>query len=152
VRGSVTRIGLVAGGVVCTVVFGYIAVRDVDPAAVRDAFRQSDPWWIAPTLLVFAVSIFLRASRWQLLFEPGKRPPLGAVTNALLVSYLFNNVLPARAGEAARIVALHQSARTPRAETLATVVIERVFDVISQAVRRRRARGAPSLESAASSS
>jgi uncharacterized protein (TIRG00374 family) len=131
VRASATRAGLVVLGLVCTIAFGYIAVRDVDPDAVRDAFGQSNAWWLLPALVVFAVSIFLRAWRWQLLFEPGKRPPLGAVTRALLVSYLFNNVLPARAGEAARIVALRAAVETPRAETFATVIIERIFDVIS---------------------
>jgi uncharacterized protein (TIRG00374 family) len=131
VRRPSVRSALVAAGLASTLLFGYIAVRDVDPGAVGDALASSDPWWVLPAGAIFAASILLRAWRWQLLFAPGSRPPLGAVTRALLVGYLFNNVLPARAGEAARIVALREEADTPRAETLATVVIERVFDVVS---------------------
>jgi glycosyltransferase 2 family protein len=127
----VRRSALVLAGLAVTVFFGYLAVRHVDPASVRRAIADSDPWWLVPALAVFAVSIVLRAWRWQLLFAPDARPPFGAVTRALFVGYVFNNLLPARAGEAARIVALREEASTPRAETLATVVIERVFDVAS---------------------
>ena len=49
----------------------------------------------------------------------------------MLVGYLFNNIMPARAGEAARVVTLTQRAGTPAAEALGTVVVERVFDVLS---------------------
>ena len=36
-----------------------------------------------------------------------QRPPLREVTRALLVGYFFNNILPMRAGEAARVISLH---------------------------------------------
>ena len=49
--------------------------------------------------------------------------------SALLVGLLFNNILPARAGEAARIVVLHQREGTSRVEALGTVVVERALDV-----------------------
>ena len=73
----------------------------------------------------------MKAVRWRQLFAPEQRPPLGPVLRALLVGYLFNNILPVRAGEPARIVALNQAARTSRAETAATVVLERAYDVFS---------------------
>jgi len=47
------------------------------------------------------------------------------------MGYFFNNVLPARAGEAASVVALHRSCGTSRPELAATVVVERVFDVVT---------------------
>jgi uncharacterized protein (TIRG00374 family) len=80
---------------------------------------------------VFACGIWLRAVRWWALFAPAQRPPLRAVTYALIIGYFFNSILPARAGEAAGIIALHSRARTPRAETIGTVVVERLFDVLA---------------------
>jgi glycosyltransferase 2 family protein len=82
-------------------------------------------------VLVLSVGVGLRAGRWWLLFAAATRPPLPAVTRALLVGYLFNNILPARAGEIARIVVLHRETRTSRAEALATAVAERFYDVIA---------------------
>jgi glycosyltransferase 2 family protein len=96
-----------------------------------EAMGRSELAWLAPALVVFAASILLRALRWQMLFEPAHRPGTKAATRALLVGYLFNNLLPARAGEAARIFQVHRDAGVPRAEALATVVVERIFDVLS---------------------
>ncbi len=50
---------------------------------------------------------------------------------ATLIGYLFNNILPARAGEAARVVALTQRSDAPAAEVVGTVLVERVYDVLS---------------------
>jgi glycosyltransferase 2 family protein len=121
-------------GLAVTVAFAYLAVRGVHWGRARAALRSSDPWWLLPALAALVVAVGLRAVRWRYLFAPETRPPLGATTRALLVGYFFNNVLPARAGEAARVVALHRSTGASRPELAATVVVERVFDVISLVV------------------
>jgi uncharacterized protein (TIRG00374 family) len=53
---------------------------------------------------------------------------------SLGIGYLFNNLLPARAGEAARVVALRREAGVPAARGAATVAAERVFDLASLAI------------------
>jgi glycosyltransferase 2 family protein len=122
--------GLGLATVLVTVVFSYFALRDVRYAEVWRALKQSDLIWLLPAFAMLALAIFMRAVRWQTLFAPASRPPLGAVTSALLVGYLFNNILPARAGEAARVVALNQRTNSSRAEIVGTIVVERVFDVL----------------------
>ena len=58
-------------------------------------------------------------------------PPVDrVVTGAVLIGYFFNTILPARAGEAARVVVLKQRAGTPRFEAVGTVGAERVLDVL----------------------
>ncbi|HEX2015629.1 MAG TPA: lysylphosphatidylglycerol synthase transmembrane domain-containing protein [Solirubrobacteraceae bacterium] len=114
-----------------TIAFSYLALRDLNFDRVWHALRYSSYGWLIPALVVFAAATVARAVRWRALFAPERRPPLGAVTNAMLVGYLFNNIMPARAGEAARVVALTKRAGTPPAEALGTVVVERVFDVLS---------------------
>jgi uncharacterized protein (TIRG00374 family) len=125
------RVGLGAVGLAVTGLCIYLALRGVKLADAADALRASDLWWLVPTLPVFTLGIWLRGVRWWSLYAPGARPPLRAVTYALLVGYFFNNILPARAGEAARVIALHNRAKTPRAETIGTVVVERLFDVLA---------------------
>lgn len=122
---------LVAVGLAVTVACMYLAVRGVALDDALDALRDSDLRWLLPALPVFALAIVLRAVRWWSLFEAGARPPLRAVVYALMVGYFFNNILPARAGEAARVIALHRRAATPKAETVGTVVVERLFDVLA---------------------
>lgn len=114
-----------------TLVFAWLAVRDVDAADAWRAARNADVRWLPVALTVFAIAIWLRALRWRLLFPTASRPPQRLVTRALLVGYFFNTILPARAGEAARILALTRGARSSRAEAAATVVVERAFDVLT---------------------
>jgi uncharacterized protein (TIRG00374 family) len=126
-----SRIPLLAAGLLLSAFFTYLAVRDVDWDVFWEGLRTSDYWWLAPALLVLGVSVWVRAVRWALLFQPQSRPPVGATTRALIVGQFFNNILPARAGEAARIVMLHQETQTSRAEALGTTVAERIVDILA---------------------
>ena len=118
-------------GLLVSLVFAYFALRDVEFSRFWSSLASSDYWWLVPCLGALALTVFIKAVRWRLLFSPTTRPPLRAVTIALLIGHFFNNVLPARAGDAARVVALYQQARTSRAESAGTVVSERITDVLA---------------------
>jgi hypothetical protein len=122
---------LVALGFAITAAFAYLAVRNAHLDEVWSALRESNSWWLAPAFALLVLAVLLRAVRWWSLFAAPTRPPLREVGGALLVGYLFNNVLPLRAGEAARVVALKRRAGTSRAETAATVVVERAYDLVA---------------------
>jgi uncharacterized protein (TIRG00374 family) len=81
------------------------------------------------------LQIWVRGRRWWYLFPPGSNPP--GLTPAMMIGYMVNNVVPARAGEVARVyvVARRWSAADANAArlhpfwtTLATLVVERVLD------------------------
>jgi hypothetical protein len=52
------------------------------------------------------------------------------VLNAMMVGYFYNSILPARAGEAARVLVLKQRSSAPAVEIVGTVVLERLYDVV----------------------
>lgn len=118
-------------GLAVTVGCMYLALRGVEFDDAVQAFRDSDLVWFIPALPVFAAAIVLRGVRWWALYDAELRPPLRAVMYGLLVGYFFNNILPARAGEAARVIALNNRAKTPLGEIVGTVVVERVFDLLA---------------------
>lgn len=125
------RLLLNAVTVLVTVLCCYIALRDINLALAWRALRTSDCWWLLAALLAFGAGLQARAFRWRSLFARGRRPPVGAVTNAMMVGYLYNNVMPARAGEAARVVVLSQRSSTAPVEIVGTVVLERLYDVVA---------------------
>jgi uncharacterized protein (TIRG00374 family) len=129
--GRAARPLLLLAGLVVTVAGIVFAGRAPPPDAAADALAESNLWWLVPSFGIFVAGVGLRGLRWWALFEVRERPPLREVTRALLVGYFFNNILPMRAGEAARVITLHARTKTPRAETLGTVVAERVFDLLA---------------------
>jgi glycosyltransferase 2 family protein len=117
--------------VAVTVVFSYIALSGIDLSEVWRALRSSNYLWLIPALVAFGLGNAARGLRWRSLFAPGRRPPPGPVLNATMIGYFYNSILPARAGEAARVLVLNQRTSTPAVEIVGTVVIERLYDVIA---------------------
>ena len=119
-------VGLVSSGV-----FAYLAVRNVDFEQVWRALQECSYWTLVPALVLIALANVVRAWRWQLQFHEETRPRFGPALSALLIGSFFNNVLPARAGEAAQVLALRRSSQASVSETAATVLLGRAYDVLS---------------------
>jgi uncharacterized membrane protein YbhN (UPF0104 family) len=126
---SKRRAGVSVLALASTVFFGWLAIRGVHLDEIVDALREANLWWLIPSLVVLAVGVFLRAVRWRSLYGHDTRPPLGPVSAAMMVGVAVNNLVPFRAGEAARILALGRRAGTSRVESVVTVALERVLDV-----------------------
>jgi len=126
-----SRLLLNAATVVVTVAFSYFALSNIDFSLAWHALRTSNYWWLLAALAAFALGNVARAVRWRSLFAEGRKPSLAAVADAMMIGYLYNNIMPARAGEAARVLVLTQRSDTPAVETVGTVVLERLYDVLA---------------------
>jgi glycosyltransferase 2 family protein len=113
-----------------TALFAYVALSGVNLNEAWRALRTSDYWWLIPAVIALALGVVARALRWRSLFAPGRRPPRGATLNATVIGYFYNSILPARAGEAARVLVLNQRSASPVVEITGTVVVERVYDIV----------------------
>jgi uncharacterized protein (TIRG00374 family) len=129
-RDHIWRSVVLAAGVVVSITLVYLAVRDVNVEMFRRAIADSSPVWFVPALAALAVGTAVRVVRWRYLFDETSRPPARAATHALLAGELFNSILPLRGGEVARVLILHRDTRVSRAEAGATVVAERLLDVV----------------------
>src|SRR5919198_1532838 len=105
-RGRISRATLSWAGFGVSALFAYLAVRHVDFQNVWQGLRASNYWWLLPAFATLVAAILLKAVRWRYLFTRETRPATRPVVAALLIGYFFNSVLPARAGEAARVLAL----------------------------------------------
>lgn len=127
---TLRRALLWGGGAAISALFAWLALRGVHWGDAWRALHDCQWWWLLPSLAALAATIPVKALRWQYLFHARTRPPFGAAQSAVITGLFFNTILPARAGEAARIVAINRSAGTSRGEAAATIVLERVFDVL----------------------
>lgn len=73
----------------------------------------------------------VRAERWfELLRYNGAQPRRADAYALLAVGYAGNNILPARAGDALRVVLIGPRAKTDARTAIGTIVAERVLDVV----------------------
>ncbi len=80
---------------------------------------------------VLLLEFVLRAIRWRILLRPvhpGAR--VGALFSATVIGAAVNTLLPARAGEVARPLVAVRRTGAPLAATVATTVVERMFDLV----------------------
>jgi len=78
----------------------------------------------------YFVGVWLRAVRWQVLLNPVKQLSIARLFPVVAIGYMGNNVYPARAGEVLRSVLLKQKENIDISASLATIVVERLFDAI----------------------
>jgi uncharacterized protein (TIRG00374 family) len=106
-------------------------LRSQDPSALAAALAGVSPGWIVPAIAVYMGGIWLRAARWRLLMAPFADVSTARLFKVILTGLAVNNILPLRLGELVRTFLLKQSHGVPIASSLATVLIERVLDLLA---------------------
>jgi uncharacterized protein (TIRG00374 family) len=125
----VRRLVATIAGIAVSVVFGWLAVRGLDFHEVRGALGRARPGWILAAVAVSLIGVAMRSERWRALFPRESRPRAVPTFWASQVGLLANNVLPVRAGELVRVLSLCRESGLRRTAVLATVGVERVFDL-----------------------
>ena len=111
-------------------VFLWASFRNVEWSNLWQTFATASPWGLVGAAILVIFSCIPRAWRWLLLLEPvSNRIGLGAALKAVLIAYAGNNVFP-RAGEVARVISLSRDYPISASATLATVVVERLLDML----------------------
>src|SRR5215207_8623549 len=81
-------------------------------------------------IALYGVNTMVRAERWhRLLVDDGAHPLRADSYSLTVVGYAVNNVLPARAGDAVRVVLMAPRAGASKRTVLGTIVAERLLDV-----------------------
>lgn len=80
---------------------------------------------------VLTGSLLVRALRWQLLLLSVRRLALLDLFSYVMIGYLTNALLPFRLGDIARAVYIGERCRESKSTILATIVVERVLDILS---------------------
>lgn len=115
-------------GIALTALFLWLALRNVDIAAVRAALRHASYGYLVPAALCCLLGYLVRTWRWGRLLAPTKAIPFPRLFPVLLAGFAANNLLPARVGEFVRAYLLSREEGISPSLALATIVVERVCD------------------------
>ncbi|WP_323034756.1 lysylphosphatidylglycerol synthase transmembrane domain-containing protein [Pararhodobacter sp.] len=120
-------LGIALGGL-----FLWLTLRQVDFAALADAIRRMDLVALLLAPLCLAVGYACRIQRWHLMLRP-HNAALGYAHSsaAFLASIAVNNLAPFRMGDALRCFGFSNWLGVAPGAVLATVLIERVLDMIA---------------------
>ncbi len=115
-------------GLAISVVFMYFALRNLKFDEFWQAMKSANYWWILPGIAVYFVAVWVRSWRWHYLLGPVKKIPTRVMFPVTCIGYMGNNIYPARAGEVLRAVVLKRREGVPISASLATIIVERIFD------------------------
>ncbi len=115
-------------GVLVSVGFVALAMRGLELAKVGQYLSEANYAWLIPGILVYFVAVWARTWRWHYLLRPVKVVPLSDLFPLVCIGYFGNNVYPARIGEVLRAFGLRGTEGVPVSTSLATIIVERVFD------------------------
>ena len=115
-------------GVLISVVCLYWALHEKDFPSIWESLKTAQYLWILPGIAVYFVAVYVRSWRWHYMLRPLKKIPTRTMFPIVCIGYMGNNIYPARAGEVLRAVVLKRREGVPISASLATVVVERIFD------------------------
>jgi glycosyltransferase 2 family protein len=122
-------------GIAVSLFFLYWAIRLIgNLGSAVESIQHADYWYVLPALAAYFAGVWLRAVRWRVLLKPVKSLSVSALFPVVVIGYMANDVLPARLGEIVRAYVLGEQEDIPKTTTLATIVVERMFDGIAMLV------------------
>ena len=120
-----TGLPLLLGAVILYWIYG-----NFDFALISEALHTMDMWWFWVSCIFGVLSHAIRGWRWRLALAPlGYKPANDSCVYYIFIAYAANLVVP-RVGEVSRCVVLERYDKVPFAQSLGTLVSERLVDTV----------------------
>jgi len=108
----------------------YWAYKDVKLEEITISLAHAKWAWVITSFALGYVAMIIRGLRWNILLEPmGYKVNNWSAIHSVAFGYCMNNVVP-RSGELARCGLLNRSEKVPVDKLFATVILERIVDLL----------------------
>lgn len=121
----------IAVSVAVSALFLGFAVRGVDWHEAATALSRAQYLYALPMFPLTVWTLYIRAQRWRVLLRGVGTPAMRTLVAATNIGFMANMVMPLRIGEVIRPVVVSRKEREPLSGILATVVLERIFDMFT---------------------
>jgi uncharacterized protein (TIRG00374 family) len=102
-----------------------------DLGEIPDAFAHANYWWVAASIPVYFAGAWFRAWRWKYLLRPLGEMRVAGLYPIVIIGFMANNLVPARAGELVRAYVVGEREKVSKMAALGTIAVDRVFDGIT---------------------
>jgi hypothetical protein len=118
---------LLLGVVILTLIFSLSGFSNV-----FGILKSASLSWFLLCCASILMTFLLRTWRWSVILRSaGYTFPVSMLFKCIMFSWLLNYLIPARVGDVARGVALKTTEDAPLGMSLSTIVVERIFDMIT---------------------
>jgi uncharacterized protein (TIRG00374 family) len=119
-------------GIIISVIFFILAILGVRLDEAWAAALRANYLALIPALALYFLGVWVRAVRWRILLRPIlPRTSLLKTFEVVVIGYMANDIFPARIGELVRAYVLSLREKVRKSATLATILVERIFDGIT---------------------
>jgi uncharacterized protein (TIRG00374 family) len=115
-------------GIAVSAIFLYVGLRGLKLSDVWHDVRAIKIGWVLVGATVYFGAVWGRTWRWHFLLRSIKPISLRRLFPVVVIGYMGNNVYPFRAGEVIRAYVLKRNEDVSISASLATIVVERIFD------------------------
>jgi hypothetical protein len=126
-RGIATNFLFVATNMVALVCLAWVLIG-TDWGELGNNLRHLHWWWIGVSVVTNLLVYLVQAWRWCLVLAPVSEVPFWQSVRAVYIGLFANEVLPLKAGEIIRCFLVGRWNDLPISVTLASALIERIFD------------------------
>ena len=120
-----------AVGLASTVAFSWLALRRVEWGVTADALRNAAPSLLVVGAAALVATYAMFAVRWRTLLRETAPVSTADACSFIMIGYLASTVLPLRLGDVARAVLLRRRYSVSAVRVGATLVLERLLDVVA---------------------
>jgi uncharacterized protein (TIRG00374 family) len=120
----------ILAGICVNIVFIWLTLRQIDIKQSFGLITSVKYFVLIPAILVYAFTYILRSVRYYYILLPLKKTKVLDNLPYTIIGFFANNIIPLRLGELIRAKITGERLRVSRSSVLATIVIERLFDVI----------------------
>jgi uncharacterized protein (TIRG00374 family) len=115
-------------GLIVTLLCLYFVFRGIDFKQLFFIIKSTNLTILLFTLAIYILGYYIRSIRWHFLLKHIKKLSPNELFPYLVMGFMFNNILPARAGEFIRAYITGLKKQISKSSTFATIIMERVFD------------------------
>jgi uncharacterized protein (TIRG00374 family) len=116
-------------GVAVSVACLFFVLRQVNFAELVDTLGRTNLLLVFGIVLSLIPAMWLKAHRWRMFFPDQVAARRAGLVPALYIGYMVNTVAPLRMGEVVRAYLVGHQDRLGVSTSLATIVVEKLFDV-----------------------
>jgi len=118
-------------GLIISAGFMYLALRPLDLGQVWFYIRHGRYWWLIPSVAIYFFGVWARTWRWHYMLRAIKPISVQRLFPVVCIGYMGNNIYPDRIGELLRAYVLKRREGVAIAASLATILVERIFDGVT---------------------